>query len=414
MKNKNSKKILICDFGATLNYTHHFQFILSNIMFINRNYKNVVIGVILPVASELNSNDFQPANFTRKLLWPIFFFPHTKICLFSTWFTFIWRKLGQWISLLNPSLYLNLSVFLVMPYFILCRTNLIIFPTACAQSLKLIEFLEFFHVKKSFHVHFSNTSEIRFPYGSIKNCQQFIKKSNKFKFINIVFSFDTSNLFDFYSKLNAKNNFYLARPPSINNTNYFPSKLSSTSESTIIKILIMGRPADLGRDSLVMKSLQEFRGIIRNLNLLKEVSLEFGVTLEDSSRIEFPNNSHNDSFQIKRLHSKMNFIELVDLLITATIVVLPYNPRLYSKNHSGMIMLLSDLKIPVITCDDAAFSPEVLEFKLGKLFDYELSFASSLAQELSNFSDYRFNDYFQVREQENRKLFESLNIRSSM
>jgi len=381
-------------------------------MFINRNYKNVVIGVILPMASELNSNDFKSANFTRKLLWPIFFFPHTKISLISTWFTFIWRKLGQWICTFNQGLYLNLSVLLVMPYFIFCRTNLIIFPTACAQSFKLIELLEFFHVKKSFHLHFSNTSEIRFPYGSIKNCENFIRRSNKFKFVNIVFSFDTSTLFDLYSKLNAKNNFYLARPPSTNNPDYFPLKLSSTTKSKIIKILILGRPADLGRDSLIMKSLQEFRIMIRNLNLPKGVSFEFSVTLEDSSRIELANNSLNDSFQIKKLCNKMKFLELVDLLITATIVVLPYNPNLYSKNHSGMIMLLSDLKIPIVTCDDAAFSPEVLEFKLGKLFDYELSFASALVQALSNFSDSRFNEYFQVREQENRKLFESLNISS--
>ena len=307
---------------------------------------------------------------------------------------------------------MNLSVLLVMPYFIFCRTNLIIFPTACAQSFKLIELLEFFHVKKSFHLHFSNTSEIRFPYGSIKNCENFIRRSNKFKFVNIVFSFDTSTLFDLYSKLNAKNNFYLARPPSTNNPDYFPLKLSSTTKSKIIKILILGRPADLGRDSLIMKSLQEFRIMIRNLNLPKGVSFEFSVTLEDSSRIELANNSLNDSFQIKKLCNKMKFLELVDLLITATIVVLPYNPNLYSKNHSGMIMLLSDLKIPIVTCDDAAFSPEVLEFKLGKLFDYELSFASALVQALSNFSDSRFNEYFQVREQENRKLFESLNISS--
>ena len=108
----------------------------------------------------------------------------------------------------------------------------------------------------------------------------------------------------------------------------------------------------------------------------------------------------------------MSFLELVDLLITATIVVLPYNPRLYSKNHSGMIMLLSDLKIPIVTCDYAAFSTEVLEFKLGKLFDYELSFASALVQVLSNFSDSRFNEYFQVREHENSKLFESFSISS--
>lgn len=410
MINKNSKKILICDFGATLNYTHHFQFIKSNIMFINRNYKNVVIGVILPVASELNSNNFKPAHFTKKLLWPIYFFPHTKITLFSTWFTFIWRKFGQWICTFNPSLYLNISVFLILPYFIFCRANLIIFPTACAQSFKLIELLDIFHVKKSFHVHFSNTSEIRFPYGSIKNCENFIKRSNKFKFIDIVLSFDTSILFDFYSKLNVNNNFYLARPPSTHNTESLPLKLSSTTKSKIIKILIMGRPTDPGRDSLIIKSLQEFSVINRNFNLHKGVSFEFGVIFEDPSRIALTYNSFKNSFQIKKLYSKMNFLELVDLLITATIVVLPYNPSIYSKNHSGMIMLLSDLKIPIVTCDDAAFSPEVLEFKLGKLFDYELSFASALTEALSNFNDSRFNEYFQIREQENRKLFERFNI----
>ena len=413
MNSKNSIKILLCDFGASLNYTHHLQFIRSNIMFINRNYTNVIIGIILPIASELNSNELKYANFTRKLLWPIFYFPQTKISLISTWFTFIWRKLGQWISIFNPSFYLNFSVLLVVPYFILCRTNLIVFPTACVQSFKLIELLEFFHVKKSFHVHFTNTSEVRFPYGSIKNSENFIKRSNKFNFVNIVFSFDTPALFDSYSKLNTKNNFFLARPPSTNNFDHPHLSSSSITKSKIVRILIMGRYTNLKpANDLILKSLQEFKVIMQNLDLLKGIIFEFSVTLEDSSLAQFNDDHSNELFQIKELPGKRSFFELIELLETATAVVLPYDPAIYSSNHSGMIMILSDLKIPFVTCNNAAFSPEVLEFKLGKLFDYRLSFASALVQLLSNFNDSLFNEYFQVREQENRNIFNYLNISS--
>jgi hypothetical protein len=176
-----------------------------------------------------------------------------------TWLTFFWRKFGQQASKINPVIYLNLSVLLASPYFIFSRANLIVFPSVCTQSLKLIEILEFFHVKKSIHIHFTNTSEKRAPFGSIKNCEEFISKSNRFKSINIVVSFEAQTLLDSYSKLNHKNNFYLAHPSSING---FPSQPKSKSsffgKADEVNILVLGRVTDPGRDTLILKSLNEF------------------------------------------------------------------------------------------------------------------------------------------------------------
>ena len=117
-----------------------------------------------------------------------------------------------------------------------------------------------------------------------------------------------------------------------------------------------------------------------------------------------------DYFRFNRLHSNLDFIALVELLKTATVVVLPYDPKLYIKNHSGMVLLLSDLRIPMVVCDGAAFSPEVLEFNLGELFNYKSSFANSLVKVLNRFNDSRFTDYFQVREKENIYLLNHLNV----
>jgi len=410
MFKKNKKQILICDFSASLKYTHHLQYIRSNIMFINRNYRSVFIGVILPIASEISSDELKPADFTRKLLLPIFHFPHTKISSSFTWITFFWRKLGQLISKINPRIYLNLSVFFVTPYFIFNRANLIVFPSVCAQSLKLIEILEFFHVKKSIHIHFTNTSEIRNPYSTIKNCEKFISKSNEFQSVDIVISFEAQTLLDSYSWLNYKNNFYLAHPPSTSNS------LSSTPRSLFfgktddINILVMGRVTDPGRDSLIFKSLREFQNMFRKIDKLKECQFKFSITANDYSQFGGPRNFN--SFEIIQLGNKINYLDLINLLNTATVIVLPYNPFIYNKNNSGMLLISSDLQIPIITCEQAVFSDEVHNYKLGKLFDYEKSFAEALIHALVNISTFDFKGFYDYREQQNQEVFRYLNFTS--
>lgn len=410
MQKKNIKQILICDFSASLNYTHHLQYIRSQIMFIDRNYINVVIGVILPVGSEINSAELKPADFTRKLLWPIFLFPHTKNRLSFTWLTFFWRKLGQQICKISPGLYLNLSVLLVTPFFIFSRADLIVFPSVCAQSLKLVEILEFLHVRKSSHIHFTNTSEVRIPFGTIKNCENFIKKSNKFNFMKIVLSFEAQSLYDFYSRLNVKDNFYLAFPPSTFNLNSSSLKSTSFDELDVIKVLVLGRVTTPGRDSLIFKSVEEFQNKIQHINKLKSKSFEFSVTAEDASLIDLVNNSNLNSFVMKKLSNQISYSNLVNLLDAATVIVLPYNPSTYSKNHSGMVLISSDLQIPIVTCEQAIFSQEVIKYKLGNLFEHETLFTDALIQSLISFNTFEFIGYFNYREQQNRKLYEELSF----
>jgi hypothetical protein len=414
MPKKNIKRILICDFGASLNYTHHLQFIKSQIMFMNRNYSNIVVGIILPIGSEIDRDVLKPANFTRKLLWPIFLFPRTKKRISFTWITYFWRKLGVQICKISPKLYLHLSLILVTPFFTFSRANLIVFPTACAQSLRLIEILEFLHIRKSIHIHFTNTSEVRVPYGTIEDCGNFIRKSNGFKFVDIVLSFDSQTLLNFYSGNTTKKNLYLALPPSTKNTPHFSLKSSKFDEFGVIKVLVMGRTSTPGRDSLIFQSLLEFQNRIKNINKLNSRSYEFSITVDDASLIEDVTKSNVNSFAIKMIPGQMSYLSLVTLLKTATVIVLPYTPSGYTRNHSGMVLISSDLQIPIVTCDQAVFSQEIIDFKLGNLFNHERSFVDALIQTLINLNVFRSNKYFDYREQQNRKLYENFDFHSNV
>jgi hypothetical protein len=379
----------------------------------SRNYANIIIGIILPIGSEIDRDLLTPANFTRKLLWPIFLFPRTKKRISFTWITFFWRKLGAQICKINPRLYLHLSLILVTPFFAFSRANLIVFPTACAQSLRLIEILEFFHIRKSIHIHFTNTGEVRMPYGTIEDCENFIRKSNGFKFVNMVLSFESQTLLNFYSGHSAKKNLYLALPPSTSDVPYFPLKSPRFNELGVTKVLVMGRTSTPGRDSLIFQSLVEFKNRIENINILKSRSYEFSITVDDASLIEEVIKSNVNSFAVKKLPSQMSYLSLVTLLNTATVIVLPYTPSVYSRNHSGMVLISSDLQIPIVTCEQAVFSQEIIEFKLGNLFNHEISFADALIQTLINLNVFKSNLYFDYREQQNRKLYENLNFHNN-
>jgi hypothetical protein len=249
------------------------------------------------------------------------------------------------------------------------------------------------------------------PFGSTKDCEDFIKKSDSFKFLNVVFSFDNQELLDFYSKLEVRNNFNLALPPSIINLSSLPTK-SLTNNIDFVKVLVMCRVTTGGRDNLILKSLEDFQKKIRHVNEFKASVFEFSVTVDDSSLLELANNSSLNSFIFKKVPNKTSYSNLVDLLNTATVIVLPYNPSLYTRNHSGMILISSDLQIPIVTCERAVFSDEVSKFKLGKLFNYEMSFADALIQVLIHLNSFEFDEYFHFREQQNRRLYKHFNFLS--
>jgi hypothetical protein len=181
----------------------------------------------------------------------------------------------------------------------------------------------------------------------------------------------------------------------------------------VTKVLVMGRTSTPGRDSLIFQSLVEFKNRIENINILKSRSYEFSITVDDASLIEEVIKSNVNSFAVKKLPSQMSYLSLVTLLNTATVIVLPYTPSVYSRNHSGMVLISSDLQIPIVTCEQAVFSQEIIEFKLGNLFNHEISFADALIQTLINLNVFKSNLYFDYREQQNRKLYENLNFHNN-
>jgi hypothetical protein len=175
----------------------------------------------------------------------------------------------------------------------------------------------------------------------------------------------------------------------------------------------MGRTSIPGRDSLIFQSLVEFKNRIENIDLLKSRSYEFSITVDDVSLIEKIAKFSVNPFTVKRLSSQMSYSSLITLLNTATVIILPYTPSVYTRNHSGMVLISSDLHIPIVTCEQADFSHEIIEFKLGSLFKHDLPFADALIYTLINLNEFKSDKYFDYRELQNRRLYENLDFHNN-
>ena len=412
MKNKPIKKelVVICDFGASLNFTHHYQFIASTFNFIIRNYPNSKITILIPIASQINQNDNLSTGHIKRILLPITHFPFTNLNSFQTWITFIWRNLVNSIFKFNQGLCLLLSIINALLYIVFAKVYLIIFPTACPQSIRLVELLEFFHIRVSAHLHFSNTSEIRHPFGSSDNVYEFLSRSSNFKYVRLAVSFESEANFKLYSNLNLKQNFFFARIPSYNDLNFQKSEYSTHRVTETLDVLVMGRPHDPGRSDLIINSLSE---ITRNTKFIEQSNrthIKIGIVDLNPPEIQIINSIDKNHIEIYKMYYKINFFELINFFEVADIIVLPYNPSLYSKNHSAMILLASDFNVPVITCSGASFSSDVNDFNIGTLFDYEESFSSALLNTITELNSFRFIQYRQARELENTKIYGFLGI----
>ena len=403
-------RVSICDFGASLNFTHHYQFIASTFNFLVRNYPNSKITILIPIGSQIHQNGKLNKKSIKRILLPITHFPFTELNSFQTWITFIWRHLANLICKFSQNSYLLLSVSTAIFNIIFTKVSLIIFPTACPQSIRLLELLEFFHIKVSAHLHFSNTSEIRHPFGSSGKVQDFLSKSTNFKFVRLAVSFESESIFKSYSNLNLKQNFFFARIPSYNDLDFQKTKYLSFGVKEKLEIFVMGRPHDPGRSDLIVNSIRE---IIRNIKFIdksKVTYLKISIVDLNPPNTQIIDLIKESKIEINILNYKIDFFELLNLFETADIIILPYNPLLYSKNHSAMILLASDFNVPVVTCSGASFSADLNDFNIGTLFDYKTSFSNALIDTISGLNSFEFIQYRCVRELENIKIFNFLGI----
>jgi hypothetical protein len=406
LRKRSILKVSICDFGASLNYTHHYHFILARLRFLSRNYSNISVSVLLPIGSEIESGSLGNANIVKKVLLPITHFPRTKYKKIGTWFTFFWRHLGTKLGKSFKTLWVNTTLVCALSFFIIKKSDVIIFPTACPQSIKLIQLLEFLRFKTSIHLHFSNTSEVRKPFGSESTLKLFINKANEFKFIKVVFSCESLEFQRFYSEFTKNNSMFFARPPSIGHRKNFDMPSRNYFGNAKLNILILGRPGDAQRNSLISNSLNQF-----NLKFPVNTHFEtinFGIVADDSFHVAQNVFIDNVSVTTEKLTHKFSFEKLVEKINAANIVILPYNPITYSMRHSALVMLLSDLGIPIISCAGAAFSKDIAQFKLGKLFDFQADFSNSLIESIFDPMTYGFNEYCRVREEENISMYNLL------
>lgn len=381
-------------------------------MFLRRNYLDTSITVLLPFGSDVCRKDLGDINRIRNILFPTTHYSKVKFFRFSTWMLFFWKKLINLFITRNKHFLLKISVLLTFPYFILRKANIIVFPTACPQSLKLIELFEIFNIRINIHLHFTNTSETRKPFGDENLVKKFLKNSTRFKSVNLVCSFETRALHEFYSEFGCKKKFYFARSPSTELSISKSKILLNNEQPEIINVFIMGTSNRGGkyRHQVIEKSLEIFSSKIYPLQISKFKVIRFSILQESELLFTKYKKFQNTSIQIDKLEFKMNFPDLVNKLRTAHILILPYDPEAYLMRGSSLLFLASDLKIPVIAPKFIDFTRDISDFNLGKVFNIKETFANELLQSILSLSTFEFDKYLEARELENKKIYDSLGL----
>jgi hypothetical protein len=411
-------RVYIFDFGASLNYTHHTQYILSQVNFIKRNYSKAKIIVFLPFGSEINTGSIGSPDRTIKLLLPITHFVKTNFTKLPTYMLYIWSKICKSIFVESnrkffSKIQLAIKFIIVLPYLIFFRirkNSLIIFPTSCPQSLFLIRRLELIGTKHKIHLRFGNTAEVRQPFGSKSLVLKFLKDSHAFKNIKIICSFETIDLLQDYSKHTNSVNFHFSRPPSFidrskDHGSAFKNIPASRNDS--VNVLVLGRPDDLGRQEFLETFLLELKS--RSSELIKSVSIKLTSAPKRSHSISTLSNS---AFQVEFIPYREPFHKMLNLLEHADFLVLLYNIEMYKLNHSAMFLMACDLEVPIIVGEGMSFSQELVQYKLGSLFSSQANLVDRLFDYLvDNHNNYGFLDYYLAREVENLEILEKLGFK---
>lgn len=409
-------RVVIVDHYASLTHTHHTQSLLATVNFLRRNFAKIEIKMLLPLGSEIEAHQVGNPDYLKKVLLPLSHFAKARIGRPSTIFSFLTSRIVKFALGPNThkySAFAKKSVFLlssnITRFFLTRKSDLILFPSACPQSLWIVQKFEEKKVNLKFHLRFTNTSEVRKPFGSVDLVTNFLKLSSSFHYVELVNSFESESLLNFYKPYLSKGSCFVSRLPNTNLKKKQSPKYSVTSEGGLtyktnsIRVLIGGRPHDFGRLSFLEAFFDEINCLIESNAL--EPQLEFVVVgNEDTHTLD-----KNFHFKICYELYSMPFYSLVDAMDSVQICVLPYSKAIYRLNNSSMVFLLADLQIPIITGDDCSFSRDITAFNLGETFDSPRNAARKLITVMKSIDQryFGFEAYQYAREKENLIILET-------
>ena len=391
-------RIVIIDFRASLNYTHHSQYIYSHVSFFKNYFTKSKVTILLPIGSEIGKEQTNFPNNLLRVLIPTSYFPRSSYLKVSTWFTFMLSRIHKYVyskSYLIASFNEFICSLITLFILIIIKKDLILFPSACPSTLRLIRLLNILNFSTPIRVHFATpTREETILYNFFSN----IKVYNNLK---IAFSFETEEAKDKYLIQGSKHAFFYARQPCLG----LRPKVEVSAKNLMTKnIFVLGRPSDQGREDIILRSIEKLSKNQSNPNIYFNVYV--------STNFITPLRVESDSFlkyiNLVPIPYNLPFIELADLIFSADMVILPYDPKIYKYHHSGLFFLASDLNIPIITSQGCSFSNEVLEFNIGSLFEYSSDFSEPIIKILNNTFD--FSRYHSLRDFENIRIYSSLGI----
>jgi hypothetical protein len=386
------------DFRASLNYTHHSQYIYSHVNFFKNYFTKSKITILLPIGSEIGREQTNFPNSLLRILIPTSYFPRSSYLKVSTWFTFTLSKIHKYvysksylIASFNEFICTLIALFILM----IIKKDLILFPSACPNTLRLIRLLNLLNFSTPIRVHFATpTREETILYN-------FFANKKFYNNLKIAFSFETEEAKDKYLIQGSRHVFFYARQPYLG---LRPRVEVSVKNLKTKNIFVLGRPHDQRREEIILKSIEKLRENPSNPNIHFDVYVSTNFTTP--LRVEI--DSLSKYINLIPISYNLPFIELADLIFTADMIILPYDPEVYKYLHSGLFFLASDLKIPIITSQGCTFSNEVLEFNIGSLFEYSSGFSDSITEILNN--TFNFSRYHSLRDFENMKIYSSLGI----
>jgi hypothetical protein len=391
-------RVVIIDFQASLNYTHHSQYIYSHVNFFKSYFTSSKLTILLPIGSEIGKKQTNFPNNLLRILIPTSYFPRTSYFKVSTWFTFVLSKINKYVysksnllSNLNEFTCSLISLFTLM----LVKKDVILFPSACPSALRLIRLLNLLNFSTPIRVHFAT------PTRKENNLNNFFTNKKLYNNLNIAFSFETQEAKSKFSIRESENLFFYARQPYLG----LRPKVDVSEKNLITKnIFVLGRPFDQTREDIILRSIKKLGKNQNHLNIYFNVY----VTTNFNTSLKVESDLFLNYINLVSVPYNLPFLELADLIFRADVVVLPYNPETYKYLHSGLFFLVSDLNVPIITSYGCSFSNEVLEFNIGSLFKYSSDFSDSIPKILNN--TFNFKTYHSFRDSENMSIYSRLGV----
>ena len=181
--------VVIIDFRASLNYTHHAQYMYSHVNFLKTHFTEMTITILLPIASEIDKKLTNFPNRIAKILVPTKYFPRSSFLRPLTFFTYILSRTHKFIFSKSNFLF-NLieftASFVALLVLLLIKKDLILFPSACPNSLRLIRMLNILNFSTPIRIHFAN------PSSDEVILNEFFNSGHTYSNLKIAFSFETA------------------------------------------------------------------------------------------------------------------------------------------------------------------------------------------------------------------------------